>query len=64
MLKKNKNGIRVHTPSERKKRIPLDYALDMMTFTKTVEGVPVEITVPKFSPVRSELKKDGWRVAR
>lgn len=63
-MQTNKNGIRVHTPSKRNKREQLEYALDMITFIKAVDGVPIEITVPKFSPLRKELKNDGWKVAR
>ena len=61
----NRNGIAVVSNTPKKsKRVPLEYALDEMTFWRKEQGQIVTIVVPKFSHLREALKSDGWRVQR
>ena len=58
----NKNGIPVETKADqrkRKPRKPLEHCIDMVRYSTVVEGIPVEITIPNFSPVRAALAADG-----
>jgi len=63
----SKNGIRVVEKGKsatQRKREPLEYALDEITFWRKEAGQVVTIVVPKMSSLRSALKSDGWRVLR
>ena len=57
----NSNGIRVVTPKKKQLRKPLEYALDTVTFWREERGQIITIIVPKFSPLFTSLKEDGWR---
>lgn len=62
-MQKNKNGIPVETKADRRKRKPrkpLEHCIDMVRYSTVVEGIPVEITIPNFSPFRAALEADGW----
>ena len=61
----NRNGIAVVSNTPKKsKRVPLEYALDEMTFWRKEQGQIVTIVVPKFSHLKRALQEDGWRVLR
>ena len=63
----SKNGIRVVEKGKsatQRKREPLEYALDEITFWRKEAGQIVTIVVPKFSHLRNILKEHGWRVYR
>ena len=63
----SKNGIRVVEKGKsatQRKREPLEYALDMITYWRKEEGQIVEVTVPKVSHLRQALKSDGWKVLK
>ena len=63
----SKNGIRVVEKGKsatQRKREPLDYALDEITFWRKEEGQVVTIVVPKMSSLKQALKEDGWRILK
>ena len=61
----NRNGIAVVSNTPKKsKRVPLEYALDTITFWRKEAGQIITIVVPKFSHLRNALKQDGWRKSR
>ena len=63
----SKNGIRVVEKGKsatQRKREPLEYTLDEITFWRKEAGQVITIVVPKMSSLRSALKSDGWRVLR
>lgn len=63
----SKNGIRVVQPGQsatKKRREPLEYALEMIEFYMIIDGVEHNIVVPKMPSLRQLLKSEGWRVKR
>ena len=61
----NSNGIPVvGRTSKKSKRVPLEYALDTVTFWRKEQGQTITIVVPKFSHLKKCLQEDGWRVQR
>ena len=61
----NRNGIAVvSNTSKKSKRVPLEYALDEMTFWRKEQGQIITIVVPKFSHLKRTLQEDGWRLQR
>lgn len=63
----SKNGIRVIEKGKsatQRKREPLEYALDEITFYRKEEGQIVTIVVPKMSHLKRALQEDGWKVQK
>ena len=63
----SKNGIRVVEQGKsatKRKREPLEYALDEITYWRKEAGQVVTIVVPKMSALRSALKEDGWKLLK
>ena len=63
----SKNGIRVVEKGKsatQRKREPLEYALDEITFWRKEAGQVVTIVVPKMSSLKQALKEDGWKVQK
>ena len=63
----SKNGIRVIEKGKsatQRKREPLEYALDEITFWRKEEGQIITIVVPKISSLKQALKEDGWKVQK
>ena len=63
----SKNGIRVIEKGKsatQRKREPLEYALDEITFWRKEAGQVVTIVVPKISSLKQALKEDGWKVQK
>ena len=63
----SKNGIRVIEKGKsatQRKREPLEYALDEITFWRKEAGQVVTIVVPKMSSLKQALKEDGWKVQK
>jgi len=63
----SKNGIRVVEKGKsatQRKREPLEYALDEITFWRKEEGQIITIVVPKMSSLKQALKEDGWKVQK
>ena len=63
----SKNGIRVVEQGKsatQRKREPLEYALDEITFWRKEVGQVVTIVVPKMSSLKQALKEDGWKVQK
>ena len=60
----SKNGIRVIEKGKsatQRKREPLEYALDEITFWRKEEGQVITIVVPKISHLKRALQEDGWK---
>ena len=63
----SKNGIRVIEKGKsatQRKREPLEYSLDEITFWRKEAGEVITIVVPKMSHLKEALKSDGWRVLK
>ena len=63
----SKNGIRVIEKGKsatQRKREPLEYALDEITFYRKEAGQVVTIVVPKISHLKRALQEDGWKVQK
>ena len=63
----SKNGIRVVEQGKsatQRKREPLEYALDEITFYRKEEGQVITIVVPKISHLKRALQEDGWKVQK
>ena len=63
----SKNGIRVIEQGKsatQRKREPLEYALDEITFYRKEAGQVVTIVVPKMSHLKRALQQDGWKVQK
>ena len=63
----SKNGIRVIEKGKsatQRKREPLEYALDEITFWRKEAGQIITIVVPKISHLKEALKLDGWKVQK
>ena len=63
----SKNGIRVIEQGKsatQRKREPLEYALDEITFWRKEAGQVVTIVVPKFSHLKRALQEDGWKIQK
>ena len=63
----SKNGIRVVEKGKsatQRKREPLEYALDEITFWRKEAGQVITIVVPKMSHLLQALKSDGWKRLR
>ena len=63
----SKNGIRIVEQGKsatQRKREPLEYALDEITFYRKEAGQVVTIVVPKMSHLKRALQQDGWKVQK
>ena len=63
----SKNGIRVIEKGKsatQRKREPLEYALDEITFWRKEAGQVITIVVPKISHLKRALQEDGWKIQK
>ena len=43
---------------------PLEYALDIVDYVRTYDGLEHVISVPRISHLNQALKEDGWKRVR
>lgn len=66
-MKINKHGIPIQTTTKvvhKRDHTTLNYRLNDVIMSKTVNNVLVTIVVPHFAPIHSAMLTDGWVIER